>query len=538
MSLSVTATQLFEFLDQHPKCLIERREIHSNVFGNLRKGIRRIVTRLSEGDDLDSQEIADNLRVLLSEWLTVPVRFDGTLLESLSALGPASMVEMRWGREVRTAYDLACSAASAIQQTENPARSQISEIVQQISLREVTWRIYCHRRARAHFESIFQDRPLTANSFLHSVKDYRESRPFDVLIKMGPLRSKGWGAAPDAILTAPRFETLAQIVWAGCSDEDDFGYDPVARIIKEIASRPTMNDASAVTSPADSWGRSVIHIGDSPSAAEPDIELDELKLFREITRAAEMRRATLVQVDEEDGILYPPHSQVPTFDPSSNSEEPITYRLPGETLAEGMFVIWPLLGAADLGGMHAGEGHYSRIWKERLREKFKYTPNDLLRRLREGCIELRNLRSCVRQWCRPASTVIHAPQQRRHFETLISALGIDHDSTVPTSRALRRPWWEYAWNEIGHTRGEAIQSGLQEHEIIDEQLFLILRDLLPEIRRGTEMQDLFQIEIPHDRPLQGAVRFYKVRSIEEGFLVPDTLLRVICDVDTIEQWRA
>lgn len=531
--MSVTATQLFEFLNQHPKCLIERREIHLGVFGNLRKGIRRIVTRLSEDDEPDSQEIADNLRILLSEWLTVPVRFDGALLESVSTLGPASTVEMRWGREVRTAYDLACSAASAIQQTENPARSQITEIVHQLRLREATWRIYCHRRARAHFESIFQEQPLTADSFLHSVKDYRESKPFDVLIKMGPLRSQGWGAAPDAILTAPRFENLAQIVWAGCTDEDDFGYDPVAR----IASRPTANEVSAVTS-ADLCRRTVIHIGDSSGAAEPDIELDELKLFREITRAAEMRRATLVQIDEEDGILYPPHSQVPTFDRSSNSEEPITYRLPGETLVEGMFVIWPLLGAADLGDLHAGEGHYSRIWKNRLRDKFKYTPNDLLRRLREGGIELRNLRSCVRQWCRPASTVIHAPQQRRHFETLIRVLEIDHDTTLPTSRALRRPWWEYAWSEIAHARGEAIQSGLQEHEIIDEQLFLILRDLLPEIRRGAETQDFFQIEIPQDKPLQGAVRFYKVRSVEEGFLVPDTLLKVICDLDTIEQWRA
>ena len=533
----VTATQLLEFIDRHPRCLIEKYEIHSAVFGHLRKGIRRIVTRLSEGDDADSEEVADSLRMFLSEWLTVPVRFDGALHESVAALGDASSVETRWGREVRVAYDLACSSASAIQQIENPARSQIREIVRQLRSRNATWRIYCHRRARAHFESIFEFEPLGENYFLHSVKDYRESATFEVLIKMGPLRSKGWGAAPDAILTASRFETLLQIVWAGCADEEDFGYDPVGRNGTQIASDPTKDNTPLSTPTANSWPRRVIQIGDTSSDAEADIELDDLKIFRELTRAAEMRHATLLQIDEEDGILYPPHSQIPTFDPNLSSEVPISYRLPGETLSEGMYVIWPILGTADLGGLHAGEGHYSRIWKERLRDKFKYTPNDLLGRLRDGGIDLLNLRSCVRQWCRPASTVIHAPQQRRHFETLIEVLEVDHDTASASSAALRRPWWEYAWSEIAHARGEAIQSGLQEHEIIDEQLFLILRDLLPEIRHWAETQDFFQIELPDDKPLRGTVRFYRVRFIEEGFLVPDTLLKVICDLDTIEQWR-
>jgi hypothetical protein len=271
-----------------------------------------------------------------------------------------------------------------------------------------------------------------------------------------------------------------------------------------------------------------------PGALGPD--LDELRLFQELTRASEMRRATLVQIDEEDGILYPPHSQVATFDPMLNAEAPIGYRLPGETLTEGMFVMMRLLGTSDLGALQAGEGHYSRVWKECLRDKFRYTPSDLLGQLRAGGIELRNLRSCVKQWCKPPSTVIHAPQQRRHFEILIRVLGIDHDAPGG-ARTLRRPWWEYAWSEIGRARGEAIQTGMQEHEIIDEELFEILVDLLPEIRSQAAKEGIFQVEIPPDRPLRGAVRFYRVRSIEEGFLVPDTFLKVICDLDTIEQWR-
>jgi hypothetical protein len=433
------------------------------------------------------------------------------------------------------AYDHACAAARLLQRAENPARIDVRDIVRQLQRDGSNWKIYCHRRARAHFESIFATDQLPPDVFLHSVKDYREVVPFDVLVKVGPLRSKGWGSAPDALLSAPRFAKMVQIVWSGCGDEDDFGYDP-ARIVVGGVGSPSPGVADRGVSRGLRWTRDVVKVGDVTDVAGTTIDDDELKLFHTLGRAAEVRRATLLEIDEEDGILYPPHSQVSTFDPTQYADEPIGYRLPGETLSEGMFLIWPLLGASDLGAIRAGEGRYSRTWKERLREEVRREPDELLRRLRAAGIELRNLRSCVRQWCRPPSTVIHAPQQRRHFEMLIRVLGIDHDS-APAARSLRRPWWEYAWSEIGRTRGEAIQTGIQEQEILDEQLFVILNDLLPEIRRRATAEAIFELEIPDGRDLTGTVRFYKVRSIEDGFLVPDTMLKVICDLDTVEQWR-
>jgi hypothetical protein len=534
--MAVTPSRVLDFIDHNRPFVIERREIHSPVFSTLRKSIRSMITRLREGDETDSQEVADGLRAHLSEWLTVPIAFDGALLESMSALGDADGVEMRWGVEIRRAYDLACEAALTIQSVENPARAQVRDIVQQLRMQENIWRIYCHRRSRVHFESIFEHEPLTADLFLHSVRDYREAEPFQTLIKVGPLRSRGWGSAPDALLSAPRFATLVQIVWSGCADEEDFGYDPVSRGATGTGATAARPADQQIVRGALSWTRDVDHYGDSSDSGLSGPDLDDLAFFHELSRSTELRRATLVQVDEEDGILYPPHSQVATFDPSPHIEDPIGYRLPGETLTEDMFIIWPLLGAADLGALRTGEGHYSRIWKERLRDTFKYTPEDLLRRLREGGIELRNLRYCVRQWCRPPSTVIHAPQQRRHFEILIGVLGIDHEASE-TSHALRRQWWEYAWSEIARARGEAIQTGMQEHEIIDEQLFVILSELLPEIRTQAKTQSVFEVEISPDKPLQGGVRFYKVRSVEEGFLAPEAILKVVTDLDTVEQWR-
>ena len=531
--MTVPASQLFEFLEQHRNCAIERSEVYSTVFGNLRRGLRSIAFRLAEGAEGDAQSVADRIRLMLSEWLTVPVPFDGAVLESVLSLGDVQAVETRWGRDVRMAYEAAFAAARAMQNSENPMRAHLYETIQRLRTDSRTWRIYCHKRARAHFESIFQGAPLPQVCFLHSVRDYRDAIPFDVLVKVGPLRSRGWGSAPDAILSAPRFETLMQIVWSGCADEDGFGYDPVAPPTGGV---PRQGSPRALGE-TPQWTRRATRIGyDEGDQTGMPADVDELRLFSEVARSRALRRATLVEIDEGHGILYPPQSQVPSFDQRETTETPLAFRLPGETLSEGMYIVQPLLADADLGGLHAADGYYSRIWKEYLRKELTRNAADLVRQLRAAGLDLLHLLSRVKDWCRPPSTVIHAPQQRKHFEILIKALGIDNETPRP-SHAYHLEWWQSAWNEIAHSRGEAIQTGLQEHEIVNEELLAALAGLLPEIRRAGAAQSGFQIEIPTGKSLRGFVRFHFVRSIEEGFLVPDSILRTICDLDTIEQWR-
>jgi hypothetical protein len=150
---------------------------------------------------------------------------------------------------------------------------------------------------------------------------------------------------------------------------------------------------------------------------------------------------------------------------------------------------------------------------------------------------LQHLHANVKRWCRPPSTVIHAPQQRKYFEILIKVLGIDHEAQSST-RPRHFDWWQCAWDEITRSRGEAIQTGLQEQEIIKEEWFAVLGDLLPEIRQKAELRHGFEIEIPPGRSLRGSIRFHFVYSTEESLFVPEDALGTICDLDTIEQWRA
>ena len=117
---------------------------------------------------------------------------------------------------------------------------------------------------------------------------------------------------------------------------------------------------------------------------------------------------------------------------------------------------------------------------------------------------------------------------------LMRALGLDQD-TDRTGKSV--PFWRHAWNEIRRSRGQAIQAGVQEHEIVDEQLQMILKRLMPEIRSKSVDNESFSISIPDAGDIQGRFDFSRVLEVETGFRVPESALRMILPLETIEQWR-
>lgn len=530
--MAVRASQIFDFIEQHQQCAVERHEVSLYAFSILRRSLRFIVMSLRDADDPESREISDRLRALLSEWLTVPVPFDNTILDSFQAIfSTTNAMGERWGEGIKTAYNEACKAAKDL--SFNPLRKDLQTVIVQLKQQCRTFRIYCHKRARPHFESLFAEQ-FDHGTFLHSIGDYRQAEPADTLIKVGPLRSRGWGSAPDALLTAPRFATLVQIVWSGCGDEPDFGYDPVSEM---FGSESTKEDGLARNDHRNgiTWSRRVTSVGDD-LATFPDHspDSDEFQIFGQLKQVQDNRLASLIQIDEAHGILYPPHSNILSFDPSPSADKPIGRRLLGEGLFEGMFIVRALLADVDFGGLQAEHGHFSQIWKARLTEEREKACATLTRRLREAGLNLLHLGIAIGHWCEPPSTVIRAPQQRTHFEILIRVLGIGFDVN-DDSGAHPAPWWQYAWNEIRRSRGEAIQAGFKGNDIIEEQLLVSLNDMLPDIRLKAADGVGFSLSIP---PLQGTALFNKISSIEGGFLVPEADLKVVRELNTIEQWRA
>lgn len=536
--MPVTASQLFDFLEERPSCSIERYEIASSAFGDLRRNLRFMIVKFAENGENDSKEISDRLRSLLSEWLTAPVRFDNTVLLALKEMGGPPVVESRWGRDIRSHYDDACRTAQELMGLENPVRATLTNVIRTLREKGRSFRIFCHRRSRDHFESLFPastDTALPENVFIHSVAEYREAELFDVLLKVGPLRSRGWGSAPDALLTAPRFDTLLQVVWSGCGDELGFGYDPVSAPLPadDMAPNPAAVTDRYGPSLQLQWKVQEIRSRDNTIPRYDDLpDINEFEVFTQLAQPADVQRATLVQVDDEHGILYPPSSRVLGLDAETNS---ITFRLPGESLLPGMFIILPVVNDAELAGLQAEDGAFSSIWKAKLREEYEFNATELAERLQDEGLRLRHLEERIEHWCRPPSTVIHAPQSMQHFEILIKVLGLDFGPNESTRRR-RAAWWQFAWDEVRRARGEAIQTGFHEQQIVDEQMLATLHSLDGNIRANIG-QRTFRLAIPPNQAIQGEFNFYKVLAVEEGFLAPPAELKMLCELSRIHQWR-
>lgn len=541
--MSVSASEIFELLEMQKLFTVERDEIASAEFGRLRRSVHQMWLRLRDADNLEALDVSTRLRASLSEWLTVPIPFESAMYDALAdRLGRPDAVHSRWGSDVGRLYEEALHAAVEIQTIKNPLRVMLLLVIRKCRSEGRAFRVYCHPRAQGHFESILdsaEDPPLSEDTFIRSVREYRNVAPFDVLIKVGPLRARGWGSAPDALLSAPRFRMLRQVVWSGCSDDPDFGYDPAKFPDDDPSSqKDTLVAASQAVHGRAEWTTRVTFSGDDPGAADGYArEADELHVFREVNQDGENRPATLVQVDGKHGILYPPSSHVLSYDPNAPIlNDSIDNRIPDDTLHVGMFVIRPFVDDIDVGGVRAEHGYYSQAWKARLGQEILRDAAGLVTRLRDAGLSLVHLRAAISHWCEPPTTVIHAPQQMKHFEILIRALGLGIEAGVQRRQASR-PWWRLAWAEISRSRGEAIQAGVLEQELVEEQVRGILRNMLPQIQERAALNVGFRLDLPAVSGVIGTLLFFRVSAIDRGFHAPEAELKVVHELETIDQWR-
>lgn len=537
-----SASSIFEFLEDNKEFRIDRYELACTAFSKLRRSLRNIVMELNDSFNDQAIDISYQLRASLSEWLTVPVPFDRLIADAIFSLfGEAEMVKKTWGSDISQLYNTAMDSTKELISDENPMRTKVKAVIDESRDEGSAVKIFCHPRARSHFESIFsgpEDLQLEDDMFLHSIKDYRETAPFDLLMKVGAFRPRGWGWAPDAVLTAPVFGKLAQIVWSGCNDEADFGYDP-GDLQLDISDQPRTSSPGtpAFYCGSISWNRRIFRFGEDLSILTgEEVDADELHLFREIARKDVGRPAVFFQIGESHGIFYRPNSRILSFDPDITVDKPVDTRVPGETLLEGLFLILPFDMDIDSDVVKAEHGYYSRVWKSKLEQEITYNSNTFIARLRAAGLNLVHLKTAINHWCKPPSTVIHAPQQVRHFKILLDTLGVINVEDK-AGKKQTVPWWQKAWNEVRRSRGEAIHAGFQAQELAEEYLIATLNKSIHQIRKKASESNSFFLDIHSGGEPEGKVFFFKVWNLEEGFRVPEGELKTIKELDAIDQWR-
>jgi hypothetical protein len=532
-----TSLGVLEFLTHEQSFQRTRYEVHSGAFSRLRRSVRGIILALKESNDEWIDEQLLRLQRQLAQWLTTPGSFQGDAADELiDLLGEVERLCSRWGKEVLGLVDAAMSAASIMARSETALQAQTRHVISSLLNQGCDFRILCHRTGREHFHRCLPEsgeRLLLEGRFLHSARDYRQSPPFDVLVKVGPLRTEGWGASPSSILSAPRFRELQQIVWHPTADDPGFGVDPVLSAIEEPP-----QDASPrleVELPgAIRWTTRPIPSGDSPEDEPPDEAdgADDLGLLSTVGREDSLptRKAVLLIVEGGRGVLYPPGASVLIFDPAATGERRFEERQAGDEVERGTFLVWPRIREDDSPDFSGAEARLLEVWRSRLSAELSRDPEGLARRLRAAGLNLAHPEAAARNWSRAPTTVIHAPKQKRHFNLLMKVLGI------PKVEG-RAQIWHLAWQEVCRSRGEAIQAGMQEHARLIERCISVLRareDLSAQVQ--PEVSE-FVIELSNEGGLYGTVHFLRIEGVEDGYRAPDAELRQMHDLDEAVRWR-
>ncbi len=512
------------FTDQPRYLMIERHEVDMPEFRAVRRSLGQIFFRMKEVGEPESDEIADGLRYLLSQWLTSPIMFDESIAQLIKeTTGPYQMFKTRWGQDLGNQLGSALSAAQSLAGQENPIRTKLAERLSKAKIERKSVCIYSHRSGDALFRELGEEL-----AYVHSPAEYRTLGHVDVMLKVGPLRSRGWGAVPHALITAPRFDVLAQFVWAGCNDEDGYGFDPVMGLAS-VASK----------------GIRVNYVGDqrqttqsgSSGSSEKDSTLefeDEFSVFATAMLARETRRATLIQITNDEGILYPPHASALCFDPREGQGIRIKRQSIEDVLPQEMYLVRYSLFDDNETEIHAGYGEFSSLWKEALRRELRGDQDAFGTRLRKAGLHLDALLASSKYWAKAPTTVIHAPQKRGHFELLIRELHLQLlGEPVPTN------WWKLAWREVVASRAVAIQAGVHDHEVHESEVLnamLELEDTVDsEFAAGHRN---FTLPLSWGGRVQGLAYFDLIHALERGFMAPEKEVRIIQDIGSFEKWRA
>jgi hypothetical protein len=256
-----------------------------------------------------------------------------------------------------------------------------------------------------------------------------------------------------------------------------------------------------------------------------EIVAEEDDLNTMIVRKAQhhLVRAVLVQHGSK-GIFFRKNTRVIAFDNNAPLDNCVSRNLVSETLKEGMYLIQPTIIDLDLGQTKAAHGEKSRVWKKRLDEIWRKDSARLVSRLRNEGLDLIHLFDCVDRWRAEPSSVIHSPQTYEHFKILIKNIGLDNGNFCRS-----------AWQEVRISRGKAINSGVQESEIVEEEVIKIIVENYAETKNHVAVGS--EMPIPSEYGISGTIRFDLIEVIEDGFMVPETILREPKALSEVNQWR-
>lgn len=519
----------------HSNLKIVRKEVEFLPVAEFRKSLIGIFQQLDRSDERQNA-IADRIWSIISKLLTSALAFETILPEATEQIfiSPKTVKE-NWGHEIWANYERAVFIAYSLVGVPNPIFQELLSCIKFLISNRQSFKIIYPKQWIEELSQKLKAEGIDISqiNIISSVPDYRDCEYVDTIIKIGPMRKQGWARTPDSLLTSPKCKTIVQITWEKTPDESSHGYDPIVPVSRLQLGR--------IKSKIVDWeiDTQTVAINWNIPIPPPTIEGSGIILSDELTTLSvlskEIRSAVLLSLDAFYGILCAPAGKMIVFNPGQNIDACCDVKS-ASSVEPGSFIaiVGDYTKDSDVDGC-IGLDNYSRTWKVKLEKEIELAPIAFIQNLEQHGLDLSELRSAIRHWIQPTSTVIHAPQRSSHFEIICKVMGL---TQIVNFRGKQMPFWRAAWSEITISRGEAIQAGMQNSERMETVVLEGLRTQNEILNQ--EISEKSKIIVKITSGEDGGylpVTLYKVLEIESGYRAPDCELRKILQLDYIQQWQ-
>jgi len=514
---------------------IVRKEIEFPPIAEYRKSLIGIFQQLDRTDNRQD-DVAQRIWSIISKLQTSTASFDKMLLDATRNIFISKeTIKENWGYEIWANYQRANSIVDSLLGSANPILDCLIKCVTSLMAGESSFAIYCPKEEVLEIKQSFGEAGIDISqiNFLSTVADYRKSSLFDIIIKIGPMRRQGRARTADALLTSPKCKTIIQLIWEKSPDESAHGYDPIVPVVRD--------EGGFIKSKIVNWvvETELVVVEWSKVIPPPTIEALGISLSDDLTllsgESREFRSAVLLSLYDGYGILFAPATKLVVF--NLNQEETGASDVcSAATIKPGSFIA--IVGAytVDLDeNSLVGSDRFSIIWKQKLVEADKSNSSEFYHKLQKNGLDLWGLRSAIKHWMQPTSTVIHAPQKKAHFKILCCVLGL---TTQVNYQNNNIPFWRAAWDEISISRGEAILEGMHNADIIESKVLQALRNFNADIQSEIGDSNKYLLKVPFDG-VGGyfPVTLHKVLEVESGYRAPDAEFRKILQLEFIQLWQ-
>jgi len=525
--MPVTTTVRMQFLENNPPT----HELHigeSPLFSAIRHHMRILYSELYQPEgDAQQNEPALMLRFEMQKWLTSPQIPDSDLFLRCG-LADDGRIRRQWGEQTAKTVALLKDLITCSAEEDSVLNAEFVRLFVNLAdeYGEDRIRIWCHQKERDLFRDLLKGlAELDDRTFISTLAEYRKSPPIDALIRFGPLRTRGFGNAPEALITSPSYRRLVRLVWTGLADEEGFADDPVLPTHNHLA---TLRSVRTVVT-GKPWTVTV------PAEMK---EADDLVFLEQKAPAGNnLHRCVLVEFPAEYGVLLRPGSRLLVFSPHFTEADAIGYRSINDVEAGDYLLIHDA--DADLGelSVDAGRAPLAALWKKALADAWRRHPGVCTQKMQQAGIDLKDLNRATEKWTEMHGTVIHAPRRKKHFETLLTKV-LDPELIPPMeTNGKVVPGWHRAWEEVESSRVAATQQGAVKNVIVNEQLVAVLYKELPHIRDMISLNDVYHHRLQPTSGLTGSVVFRLVLSLSADFAAPAEQLEKLLKIPLAEQYR-